>query len=224
MKILGIDTATRQGSVAVADGEETLAEMMLGAGESHAACLVPAIDGLLRRLELARTDLEGIAVDIGPGSFTGIRIGLATARGLAAALSLPLKGVSSFDVIAHGIAAECKRLCLLVNAHSYGVYYAVYEMQKEAGCRMVAGPSVSRLEALPDRIDGAVRFAGPDLERFRPELEKLFGPRASFADGDFYPHASHVACLFESGYACGDSREKPLVPLYLLAGVRKKKI
>lgn len=246
MNILGIETSTRRASIAVARGGEALAETVLPGDRSASAQLVPALDGLLKKCGLAAGDLDGIAVGIGPGSFTGIRIGLATARGLSAARGTPLRGVCGFDVLVagcfgtagageHGIptlslspagrgmgrGGNAVRVCVLADAHSHGLYAAVYE-RDGAECRRVKEPFVCRPEALPGMIEGEVFFLGPHLGRFREPLAALFAGRASFDAEDRFPSASTAALLFESPTAVRDDPPGTVAPLYLLPGVRVK--
>lgn len=100
--ILAIDTATRLMSLALHDGSTLLAEQSWVAGNRHNTALAPAIDHMLAGQRVAPTDLTALAVSVGPGSYTGLRIGVALAKGMAAARRLPLVGVSTLDTLAAG--------------------------------------------------------------------------------------------------------------------------
>ena len=105
MIVLAIDTATRTAGLALYDGQSVLAELTWRAGQSHTTTLVPNLIHLLDQQELTLAHLRGLAVALGPGSFTGLRIGLAVAKGLALARDLPLVGVPTLDIVAHSCAS-----------------------------------------------------------------------------------------------------------------------
>jgi tRNA threonylcarbamoyl adenosine modification protein YeaZ len=223
MNILGIETSTRRASIAIAADGALLAEVVLPEDANPSAQLVPALDGLLKKCGLVPGDIKGIAAGTGPGSFTGIRIGLATARGFYAARGTPLRGVGGFDNLLAGCAGDAALICPLVDAHSYGVYAAVYEREGTEYRRMKE-PFVCRPDALPGLIKGEVFFMGPHLGRFRELLAGLFGSRASFDAEDRFPAASTAALLFDSPAALRDDPPGTVAPLYLLPGVRVKSV
>ncbi len=106
MKILGIDSSTDKLGVGIADGERVLSETLLESSREHASHIIGVIDEVLKEVPIDKNDLDGIAVAVGPGSFTGLRIGMAVAKGLAVALEIPLIGVSTFEVIARRLLTE----------------------------------------------------------------------------------------------------------------------
>jgi tRNA threonylcarbamoyladenosine biosynthesis protein TsaB len=106
MKVLGIDSSTDKLAVGIADDGRILSETLLESSREHASHIIGVIDDVLRDASLAKSDLDGIAVAVGPGSFTGLRIGMAVAKGLAVALHVPLIGVSTFEVIARRLLPE----------------------------------------------------------------------------------------------------------------------
>ena len=219
MMVLGIETSTRRGSVALAAGGGIVAEAALPEDRTQSAALLPAVEALLAGRGAAPRDIGGIAAGIGPGSFTGVRLGLATARGLALDLGIPIRGICSFDALASRCPAGEGTICTLADAHSHGLYAAVYERRGE-GIERVREPFVCRPEELPGRIEGRVFFTGPRLTRMRDALAGLFGGRATFDAGDRFPEASAAALLFESPFALPDDPPDSLGPLYLLPGVR----
>lgn len=106
MLVLGIDSSTDKLAIGLADIETVIAEKMVTSAFEHASHIIGLIDSLLMESSHAKTDLTGIAVAIGPGSFTGLRIGLAVAKGLCVTLNLPIIGVSTFEVIAHRLRSR----------------------------------------------------------------------------------------------------------------------
>jgi tRNA threonylcarbamoyladenosine biosynthesis protein TsaB len=167
--------------------------------------------------------LEGIAVGIGPGSFTGIRLGLTTAQGLAISLGIPLRGIGSFDVLTADYAGRSPRVCPLVDAHRAGCYAALYERDGK-GLRCTREPFVCRPQEMPELIEGEVFFMGPHLSRFRVAISAAFDTRVSFDNSDKFPAASSAALLFASPRALSDDPPGTVAPLYILPGVRVKSV
>ena len=171
IKILSIDTATPRVSVALLDGEELKAEIRLSWPETRSAHLLPSIDYLLHEAGWRLQDLNLIAAGTGPGSFTGIRIGLSTALGLAQSLRIPLAAVSGLDALACKAPYFAGRLGVALDAQRSQVYYAEYEGWN-GGYRRVIDPillspeelgRVTRAAGLRMIGDGAVIYA----DRFR---------------------------------------------------------
>lgn len=106
MIVLGIDSSTDKLAVGLADGGKVLSELLLESSREHASHVIGLIDEVLNDASTAKGDISGVAVAIGPGSFTGLRIGMAVAKGLAVALKIPLIGVSTFEVIARRLLGE----------------------------------------------------------------------------------------------------------------------
>ena len=170
MLILAFDTATDQTTSALVDGDEVLGERV-----SRAVTLLEDLDALLRQAGLRPVDVEALAVGIGPGSFTGIRIGLAAARGLALSLGVPAAGVSTLDAIAAGAPGATP----VVDAKRREVFVS--------GPRAVAP---SELELEPGTVgvgDGAVRY--------RDVLEAAGATVPPGDDERHLPRARHHALL-----------------------------
>jgi tRNA threonylcarbamoyladenosine biosynthesis protein TsaB len=143
--LLALDTATAAVTVAVADGAEVLAERTVLDPRRHGELLAPAIAGVLAEARVDRRMLTGVTVGVGPGPFTGLRVGLITARTLAAVLAIPVTGVCTLDVLAYG-SRLAGSYAVATDARRREVYWARYD-----GPRRVAGPHVDRPTA----------FAGP---------------------------------------------------------------
>ena len=132
-KILAFDTASERGSVALLEGKTLRAELRSNTTAAHSELLLEAVDFLLGRTGWKLKDLTLSAVGIGPGSFTGIRIGVATGVGLAQSLGIPLVGVSGLDVLAFRAAAQpavIGRIGVLLDARRSQFYFAEYESEK----------------------------------------------------------------------------------------------
>jgi tRNA threonylcarbamoyladenosine biosynthesis protein TsaB len=126
MRILALETSTAACAVAVVDGESLLAELTLQVPRAHSTRLMPLIAQALAESGMAKSDLDGIAVGVGPGSFTGLRIGLATAKGLAYALGKPCAGVSTLRALAYGTGAQMGLVVPVLDAKRDEVFAAVY--------------------------------------------------------------------------------------------------
>jgi tRNA threonylcarbamoyladenosine biosynthesis protein TsaB len=171
--LLGIDTSTPASAACVlrADGEsfEVAPEpARLTAGPAHARELMPAVADVMERAGLDFGDLEAIAVGVGPGTFTGLRIGIATARALAAARGLPLRPVSSLAALAEGIEGELR--LPLIDARRGELFAALYGAAGEP----LWPPFVAPPEQVAERVreaDLRVRAAGDGSIRFRGVLE-----------------------------------------------------
>ena len=140
MSILAIDTATQVSSVAVASADKLAAELTMQAKLTHSETLMPHIKEVLRMANVRKEQLEGIAVSIGPGSFTGLRIGLAAAKAMAYALDLPIVGVSTLKALAYHYPVPGLRIVSLLDAQKGNAYRESYEWEKpRAACVAMLG-------------------------------------------------------------------------------------
>jgi tRNA threonylcarbamoyladenosine biosynthesis protein TsaB len=160
--VLALDTATPSVTVAVSDGAHVLAERTTGDERRHGEVLAPAIEGVLRDAGLAPADLDVVAVGVGPGPFTGLRVGLVTARTLGAVLGIPVRGVCTLDVVALGAALTglSGSFRVATDARRKEVYWASYD-GAAGGVSRVAGPFVARPADVPG--DGPVVGPGAAL-------------------------------------------------------------
>lgn len=125
--ILAIDSSTPVAGVALLDDEKLIREEFINYKKTHSEMLMPIIDELLRGCDRSLGDLTALAVTIGPGSFTGLRIGLAAIKGLSLAANLPVVGISTLDVLAHNIVCSDTLVCPVLNARKQEVYTAFYD-------------------------------------------------------------------------------------------------
>jgi tRNA threonylcarbamoyladenosine biosynthesis protein TsaB len=124
--LLGIESATARAGVAIGTPDGVVASAQVTRGPRHAEVLMPAIDFVCRHAGIAVADLDAIAVDVGPGLFTGLRVGIATANGLAQALGKPMIGVCSLDVLAHAARHAGPDVVSVIDARRKEVYAARY--------------------------------------------------------------------------------------------------
>jgi tRNA threonylcarbamoyladenosine biosynthesis protein TsaB len=194
--LLAIDTATRLLSLAVHDGTQVLAEQTWQAPNNHTEILAPALAALVRHAGITTADLIALAVVQGPGSYTGVRIGVAMAKGLAAARQLPLVGVNTLDALAAGQPKYAGTLIGVVRAGRGRVIAGRYRWSYDSWAPR-GEPRLLKWEALFETIDSEVTLAGEldaaahnayeTAQSARPELTVHFAPpayslrRASFA-------------------------------------------
>ena len=195
MKILGIDTATPILALGIVDEEKVLSEIRFNAGQTHAQILLPNIEKILKDSSLQLEDLDGIALSIGPGSFTGLRIGLATAKGLCFASGKPLLTVPTLDGLVYFNRTLPYPLVPVLDAKKNEVYSAVYN-NREGVLERISDYWVLSVEKLVAKIPEEVIFLGLGLEVFQDRLKELCGEKAHFLAGERnLPSGSSIAFL-----------------------------
>lgn len=199
MLLLAIDTTTLSCSVALLRDETILVELTLNTRKTHSERLMPLLDRALADSGIERETLDAVAAAAGPGSFTGLRIGLSTARGLAQALDIPAVPVCTLAALAEAVPAPGALICPLLDARRGQVYGALYRRRAEAPFSLQtllepqALPLAALLAALRDH-SGPVTFIGEGLQTCGTELRQAFPDRAMIAPAPFrYCRASLVA-------------------------------
>lgn len=178
MKVLAIDTATAVGSVALMEDEKLLGEYSINNKKTHSQKLMVMIDEIMKALDIKPSDIDVFAASIGPGSFTGLRIGVTTAKALAYATNKPLVGVPTLDALAYNIVTSEFVICPILDARNSQVFTALYEVRDRGFERITEymGIPVSELVQLIVRNNKKVIFAGDaiDLHKdyFKSELEE----------------------------------------------------
>lgn len=165
--VLALETATTLGSVAVGRDGRLLAEVTLGVQVRHSESLLPAIRFALESARVARDELNAIVVGAGPGSFTGVRIASATAKGLVHALGLPLFAYSTLAALAAGTGRTDRTICALIEARREEVFAGCYRFPRNGGMETIMPPVVVEVgelaarfaEARPLWVGHTARFA-----------------------------------------------------------------
>ncbi len=197
MPVLAIDTATLVSSVAVAEENTLLAELTLQTRLTHSEVLMPHIKEILKMVKLQKQQLGGIAVSVGPGSFTGLRIGLATAKTLAYALQIPLVGVSTLAALAYNCQSYGSYIVPTLDAQRGNVYAAVYEWEGQT-LKELYKPHVIALDALLEKARAADRPAlllGEGAVKRRAAVLSAGGSLQLACPHSILPRASSVALL-----------------------------
>jgi tRNA threonylcarbamoyladenosine biosynthesis protein TsaB len=193
MKLLAIETATRLVGCALWDDNGLVAANLLVAGQRHVEVLVPAIDELCRQAGTAVADLDAVAVDIGPGLFTGLRVGLATATTIATARNIRAVGVTSLEALAHPHRRRPGLLATVVDARRGEVYWALFEGDGRLLTELSAPAVASPQDAASELANLGVLAVGDGAVRYREIFEAAGGEVA--APGDMWPSPAAVAEL-----------------------------
>jgi tRNA threonylcarbamoyladenosine biosynthesis protein TsaB len=219
MRLLAIETATPAQSVALVKDDRLLAELSYEARGNRGGVLLPTVDRVLRKAGVAPGDLDAVAVSVGPGSFTGLRVGLATAKGLALGAGARLVGVSTLETLAEGYAPADGTICALLDAYRGEVYMAVFRRNGSALERvspdavLAPGAVASALAA----VEGPVHLIGNGAARYREQLEAALGGRACVSDEGLraVPMAAVVARLGIRQFAGGNKPDAEVALIYL---------
>jgi tRNA threonylcarbamoyladenosine biosynthesis protein TsaB len=206
--VLAADTSTSMGSVALLDGDTLIAETRLQMGRGHSERLLPAIEGLLALTGRTLEKVDLIGVGLGPGSFTGLRIGVVTMRMLGYALGIPVKGASSLEALCAPWMHQDAMLVSTLDAFKGEVYAGAYHSNAKQLAR-IGDEAVFPPETLGTRIrelaeSGPVHVFGPGYDRYRERI------------GDVGPNVRHVPELvpLASGVArCALRSEEPASPV-----------
>lgn len=206
MLILAVETSTSAGSIALMDaslGSENsgaegdfLAEHTFNLPGTHSARLMPAIDNLLREVSLPIRKIGGFALALGPGSFTALRIGVSTVKGLAYALRVPVAGVSTLDALAQNVCYARELVCPVLDARKQEVYAAFYRGDGGGRLERISDDWAIAPEELCSRIHEQVIFLGNGVKVYGEIFRNRLGPRALFAPPEIsLPRALQVARL-----------------------------
>jgi len=209
MRALAVETSTLSGGAALLDGERVVGEYVLDVRVTHSERLLTAIDQLLTDAGWSARDLEGLAVAVGPGSFTGLRVGLSTVKGLALALSIPVAAVPTLDAMAATLPFAALPVCPVLDARKREVYASLYRwdglaMRREWDYLAIAPDDLARRLDEPVIVlgDGADAIDSPFARRVRP-------PRRG-------PAPAVVGALGQARLALGDTVPvAELAPIYL---------
>ena len=223
MRILAVDTATRSCSVAVTENESVLGEVTKVSEQTHSKHLLEMVHAVIREAGLTLSDLDGFAVTRGPGSFTGLRIGISSIKGLALAVNKPVVGISSLLALAQQVRAHAQQIpptshlvCPWIDARKGEVYVSVYRCDPDALTPEQKERVLAPHEAL-QYIDSACIFVGSGAILYRDIITDKLGDLAGFAPDDCHTiQASTVAYLGLKQFDSGEAGEvADLVPYYI---------
>jgi len=216
LKILGVDTATKSCSVGIVDKESLIAEITIAAGRTHSTHLMELIDKVIGLSGLTLHDLDGFAVTSGPGSFTGLRIGMSTVKGLAVASGKPVAGVSSLEALAMQCFFSSGLICPLLDARKGEVYSCLYRFQDGLLKREIRATVRPLGRAISD-INEPCLFVGDGAFLFKKPIVDQMGRLAHFVPAcQNTIRASTVAHLSMSRFENHDTEDLGMmVPHYI---------
>lgn len=217
--ILALETSGTCGSVALVDGGGCRAEHSLQSSRTHSRRLLDAVAGLMRECETDWAQLDAIAVSLGPGSFTGLRIGLSSAKGLTLATAKPLIGISSLDGLAAQGGQQPLPICALIDARKKEVFAGFYQTSPTPGDNLSKPPEAGPIGglhrcrpflALPPHdlaamITEPTLLLGSGAELYRDLLQNELGPLALFAPPQLYfARAAAIGMLAQAQWRQGE--------------------
>ncbi len=183
MKILAIDSSGLVASVAIVTEDTLMAEYTINFKKTHSQTLLPMLDEIVKMINLDLQDIDAIAVAAGPGSFTGLRIGSSTAKGLGLALNKPIISIPTVDGIAYNLYGTDKLICPILDARRNQVYTGIYEFKEEEFCIVEPQKAVG-IDEIAKQINQLGRnviFLGDGVEVYKDQLKELITVPYSYA-------------------------------------------
>lgn len=217
MLVLGLESATTQVGVALGGPDGVIVSFHSTRERRHAESLAPAIDFLCRQADVGLDEIDAVAVDVGPGLFTGLRVGLATGKAIAHARSVPMVGVSSLDLLAFPARITERVIVSAIDARRGEVYHASFR-KEGGGIRRVAEPRVGH----PDELAGRLRslgegclMVGDGAHRYAEVFGKVDGVEIAY-EGFRFPSVESLVELAVAKARRGELvPEREIAPLYL---------
>jgi len=180
MKILGMDTTGGKCSVAIMDGDTIVADLSLNDKNTHSINLMPMIEKALETSKLAISDIDAFAVNIGPGSFTGIRIGVCAVMGLALSDKKPCIAVETMESLAYNALPYAGVICPLVDARRTESYTALFQSDGQVITQIGDNDAKKVSDILAELPEGEVCFVGDGAVNYREIIVSALGKRAVF--------------------------------------------
>lgn len=183
MKVLAIDTSTVVAAVALMDDEKLLGEYSINNKKTHSQKLMVMIDEIMKDLDIKPSDIDVFAASIGPGSFTGLRIGVTTAKAMAYATNKPVVGVPTLDALAYNIVTSEFIICPILDARNSQVFTALYEVKGKRFERITEymGIPVFELAQIIVQNNKKVIFTGDAIDLHKDYLKSELGENCEFA-------------------------------------------
>lgn len=216
MIIIGLETSSPAASVAIAQNHHILADATLQSGAVYAEQLPGLLERTLAEAEITIQDVDGFAISIGPGSYTGLRVGLSLVKGLAFSTGKPMAAVPTLDAVAYNLPYCKYPIHVLLDARRGQVYAARYDMA-DGELERTSVFQASAIEDIISEVHEPVVFAGSGAEAYRSKLYESLGDNAHFLPpGVARLHASSIVCMGTHALQQGEHASLyDLEPLYL---------
>ncbi len=227
MKILGVETSTSNLSVAILDNEKIVGEYNINLKGQASNLLIPSIKNLLKRTKVELGAIDSFAVGLGPGSFTGLRIGVSAVKGLSFAFSKPIIGIPSLDVIVLNAMSRQQHVCPIIDAKQNKVYACIYKLSDNKIIRQ-SNYLLEEIDSVLNKIKHSTTFIGDGICLYEKNIKRRLGRLANFTDNDsWFPRAGNLVLLAKQRYNRLKKKDpKKIVPMYLFpkeCQIRKKK-
>ena len=216
MKILSIDTTAEVCTAAICDDTRLIAEMTVNTGNTHSQTLLPVVEQILKISETSLDEIDMFACSTGPGSFTGVRIGVATVKGIAYGKGKPCVSVSTLEALAYNLRACNGLICPVMNARRNQVYNALFECSEGVLTRLCPDRalSISDLDEELSQIDKNIYLCGDGYLITENGMKKTKIQYVS--ERNRLQSAYSVACCAFNKYNSGETlNDAELVPIYL---------
>ena len=215
MKILAMESSALTASVAVCEDDKLLAEYTVNNGNTHSENLLPMAESILSLLGMSAADVDLFAVSAGPGSFTGVRIGVSTIKGLAFGTEKPCIGVSTLEALAYQLQSVTGLVCPVMNARRRQVYTALFRVENGTVTRLMEDCAIS-VEELDERLSAyeePIYLTGDGFDLVKGALSLPF---AYTQDKLRYQSGASVAASALAAYRAGvRTTHRELAPVYL---------
>jgi tRNA threonylcarbamoyladenosine biosynthesis protein TsaB len=218
MKILAVETATAWQSVALLDDARVLGVHEQEAGGAHGSLLLPAIDQLLTKSQVRLSELDGLCCSAGPGSFTGLRVGLATCLGLRASSGLPLALVPTLEAMARSLEGDSRPLCPVLVSRRDEVYWALFRWMGGEQWERTVSEQVGTPRALAQSLTDETVVFGHGWSSMEAEIRAALPASVTVIVGPdhaFRPSAIHVARIGRERIQRGEIAGIAVAPLYV---------
>ncbi len=219
MNILGIDASGIAGSIAYMKDNRLMGEYYICNKLTHSETIMPMMEHMKELIGIELNQLDAVAVTSGPGSFTGLRIGVTTAKALALALDIPVIGIPTLDVLAHNITHNEDAICPIMDARRGQVYTASYQWKNNELVRLTEYLAIDLeeyLQQLSDQFE-RVTFLGDGVWQYEDKIRQKLRERASFAPSYLMlQRAGTLTALAAIEYEKGNGIDaSEFVPMYL---------
>jgi tRNA threonylcarbamoyladenosine biosynthesis protein TsaB len=217
LTILAIDTSFTAVSVAVLSEKKIVSEIFFQGNRPFSEILMPLIDRAIVDAGISISQIDGFGVGCGPGSFTGLRIGMATIKGVAFACGKPVVGISSLDALSMNVPCTERLICSMIDARRGEVYSALFRFEGEGKTTRVTEIMILDPGKVLELIEEDTIFLGNGADMYRSLIEENLGSRAQFVPDELsFPRAPTIARLTQEEIASsGGVNPGKLLPLYM---------
>lgn len=219
MRILALDTSTNVASVAILEDDVIIGEYSCNKGKTHSQRLMPMVENLLEKVGLSAKDMDAFAASIGPGSFTGLRIGVTTVKAMAFAAAKPVISINTLDALACNLSTSKAIICPIIDARNSQVFTAIYKFTNGKLERLTdyLGTHINELVDIIRSMQGEIVLLGDACTLHKDYFAAQLGDRLSIAPPNTaLANASSVAMLARNAFLEGKLEScYDMVPFYL---------